>query len=128
MSTNNNYVGIVVSTAISALVSLIFVGLNQGQENNANTLYNLPAFVSRIEFLENRTSSLRNDITDLKDKGMTSPTSQELDKDIASLSKQIDSLNDNLQTIRNKQEEVAIEQARRGEIIRRISANESGNI
>lgn len=128
METNSNLIGIVISTAISALVSLTFVGLNKGQENNANTLYNLPAFVSRIEFLENRTSTLRKDITDLKDRGMQSPTSQELAKDISNLSKQIENMNSHLQTISIKQQEVALEQARRGEIINRIKSNESNSI
>ena len=81
MLINNN----IVAAVVAVFATFLITGLTSTETNRSNAIFELPAFISRLDGLEGRSDNLRRDISNITEKLNTSPTINEIAKETESL-------------------------------------------
>ena len=116
---NNNIVA-----AVVAVVATFFItGLTSTEANRSNAIFELPALISRLDGLEGRSDNLRRDITEINKLITTSPTINELAKEVEALDRrQLESIAD-IKRLENKLNELEVQLA----IHKGLTTHDTGN-
>ena len=104
---NSNLISLAVGAVVAGGVALLFTSSSRNIENQSDSIYQLPAVISRVEANEERINNVRRDITIINDKLYQSPTTNEV-------AVEVDALRRRLEDVLNEIDAVEIELARVG--------------
>ena len=99
---NNNIVGLAIGAVVAGGVALLFTGSNRNLENQTDTIYQLPAVISRVEANEERINNVRRDITIINDRLQNSPTTNELAVESDAIRRRLEELLDDVRTLQSE--------------------------
>ena len=104
---NNNIVGLAIGAVVAGGVALLFTGSNRNLENQTDTIYQLPAVISRVEANEERINNVRRDITIINDRLQNSPTTNELAVESDAIRRRLEELLVDVRTLQSEVREVS---------------------
>ena len=109
---NSNLVSLAIGAIVAGGVALLFTGSNRNLENQTDSIYQLPAVISRVEANEERINNVRRDITIINDRLQNSPTTNELAVESDALRRRLEELLVDVRTLQSEARKVAQDLAR----------------
>ena len=99
---NSNLVSLAIGAIVAGGVALLFTGSNRSLENQTDSIYQLPAVISRVEANEERINNVRRDITIINDRLQNSPTTNELAVESDAIRRRLEELLDDVRTLQSE--------------------------
>ena len=99
---NSNLLGLAIGAVVAGGVALLFTGSNRSLENQTDSIYQLPAVISRVEANEERINNVRRDITIINDRLQNSPTTNELAVESDAIRRRLEELLDDVRTLQSE--------------------------
>ena len=104
---NSNVVGLAIGAVVAGGVALLFTGSNRSLENQTDTIYQLPAVISRVEANEERINNVRRDISLINERLQNSPTTNELAVESDAIRRRLEELLADVRTLQAETKEIS---------------------
>ena len=104
---NSNIVGLAIGAVVAGGVALLFTGSNRSLENQTDTIYQLPAVISRVEANEERINNVRRDISLINERLQNSPTTNELAVESDAIRRRLEELLADVRTLQAETKEIS---------------------